>query len=178
MGHSTTVNKKIEIYMGDFTNSKPLSSSKQTLLWHVVSEDLSCTTFISSAGNVCKKISSGKSSVILLISNKKELDLLIPEILSALTAWNFKYWQDQNFDLWMIVLLCVEQRAKGHEEGGFQCARDLRDEGWERAISGWRKNIIEARLEESQIVIKMKFEWKWRYLHGPGAEEPETKMSA
>lgn len=85
MGHSTTVNKKIEIYMGDFTNSKPLSSSEQTLLWHAVSEDLSFTTFISSAGNVCKKISSGKSSVIVLISNKKELDLLIPEILSALT---------------------------------------------------------------------------------------------
>lgn len=126
--------------MGDFTNSKPLSSNEQVLLWHVVSKDLFCTTFIASAGNVCKKISSGKSSVIILISNKKELDLLIPEILSVSTAWNFKYWQRQNFDLQMIVLLCVEQRAKGHEEGGFQCARDLRDEGWERAISGWRRH--------------------------------------
>ena len=125
--------------IGDFANSKPLCSSEQVLLWHVVSEDLFCITFVSSAGNICKKISSGKPSIIILTSNKKELDLLIPEILSALTAWNFKYWQRQNFDLQTIVLLCVEQRAKGQEEGGFQSARDLRDEGWERAISRWRR---------------------------------------
>lgn len=59
----------------------------------------------------------------------------------------------------MIVLLCVEQTAKGQEEGGFQCARDLRDEG-EREQSQYEgammKNTVEARVEESQIVIKMK----------------------
>lgn len=60
----------------------------------------------------------------------------------------------------MIVLLCVEQTAKGQEEGGFQCARDLRDEG-EREQSQYEgammKNTVEARVEESQIVIMMKF---------------------
>ena len=107
----------------------------------------------------------------LLISNKKELDLLIPEILSALTAWNFKYWQRQNFDLQTIVLLCVEQRAKGHEEGGFQCARDLRYKGWERAISGWRchdekycrskvRGITDSHKDE--VWVKMEIlTWTW-----------------
>lgn len=132
---------------------------------------LFCATFISSAGNLYKKISSGKSSIIILISNKKELDLLIPEILSTLTAWNFKYWERQNFDLQMIVLLCVEQRAKGHEEGGFQCARDLSYKRWERAISGWRchdekycrskvRGITDSHKDEVWVKMEV-LTWTW-----------------